>query len=112
MSKNIFSLRGRIGRLEFVVVTVAMLVFGMVLFGLGMYFKTSLLSQVGLLFSIYALLIVPIRRFQDMGWSGLNVLALFIPLLNVFYLFKLLFSKGIQGENKYGMDPLVKEVIV
>ena len=63
-----------------------------------------------------ALLILPlifafssqIRRLHDLGWSGWSFLLLFIPFVNIYYIFSLYFKKGQDEENKYGKTPNIK----
>ena len=46
------------------------------------------------------------KRFHDLNMSGKYFFTLFIPGYNIYILFKLLFTKGTDGSNKFGIDPL------
>jgi len=112
MLKNIFSLRGRIWRLGFSVGSLGMFLFGVVMFVLGMTLKEPLVSQIGLIISIYAFIVAPIGWFQDLSWVGTNVLGLLIPHHSLFYSYELFFSKRTEATNKYGVNLIAKEVLV
>lgn len=47
-----------------------------------------------------------IRRFHDLGKSGIWAFLLFIPIINFFVVLYLLFCRGSDGPNEYGDDPL------
>ncbi len=54
---------------------------------------------------------VKIRRFHDKDKSGLWVLITFIPILgNIFELISLGFLEGTVGPNRYGDDPVSRDV--
>lgn len=46
------------------------------------------------------------RRFHDLGRSGLWLLLLCIPLFNILAFLYLIFKPGDIGPNDYGSDPL------
>ena len=50
-----------------------------------------------------------IRRCHDIGRSGWWCLLLVIPLINIIFMMILIFKKGNQGDNEYGLDPLMTE---
>ena len=43
-----------------------------------------------------------VRRFHDIGKSGLDVFLLLIPIINLLIFFNLAFKKGDSGKNDYG----------
>ena len=49
------------------------------------------------------LVIVAVRRFHDLNKSGMNIFFLIIPIIGIFVHFYLLFTKGDEGENNYGL---------
>lgn len=54
----------------------------------------------------WAAMAVTIKRFHDLGKSGWTMLWLAVPLVNIYFGFKLLFGKGVRGANAWGADPL------
>jgi uncharacterized membrane protein YhaH (DUF805 family) len=50
---------------------------------------------------------ITIRRLHDVGRSGWLILLSIIPIVGSICLIVLLCLRGIEGENKYGQDPLV-----
>ena len=53
--------------------------------------------------SVVAWTIFAGKRFHDLGKSAWSVLLLLIPLINLVMLLVLIFAKGEEGENQYGM---------
>lgn len=49
-----------------------------------------------------------VRRCHDIDQPGTHFWRLLIPLYNIVVFLFLIFSKGTDGTNKYGEDPLVK----
>jgi len=49
--------------------------------------------------------VLAIQRFHDLNVTGLFVLALLIPYLNLIPLFFLFFIQGSQGPNRFGKPP-------
>ena len=45
-------------------------------------------------------------RFHDLNMSGDYFCALIVPIYNIYLSFLLLFMKGTEGPNQYGIDPL------
>jgi len=52
------------------------------------------------------LVIMAVKRLQDIGRNPWEILTLLIPIYNLYLLYILLFEEGDKGENKYGKDPL------
>ena len=48
---------------------------------------------------------VSVKRFHDLDMTGLWALMILVPIINVFALLYLIFFKGTEGENMYGVDP-------
>ena len=110
---ELFSTRGRVNRgwyFAHILLDDVLLVstfFGMgwvaATFGLGWVF----LPMVGAAMAVtWAAVAVTVKRFHDIGESGWNFLWLCVPLVNIYFGFKLLFKKGQVGSNAYGRDPL------
>ncbi len=106
---------GRIGRLRFLIWSVALAV---VATG-GIYLISSVLIPnfivAGLVASLFYIVVfiftifITFRRFHDLGKSGLYVLAMLVPVFNVYLLLGLLLRSGTAGPNQYGDDPLPPE---
>lgn len=45
------------------------------------------------------------RRLHDINLSGFFVLAVFVPVLGIFFWLYLLFAPGTVGANQYGKEP-------
>jgi uncharacterized membrane protein YhaH (DUF805 family) len=71
---------------------------------------------IGMLSSIFALgtlipsLAIAARRLHDINKSGWWQLILFIPILGALVLLFFLVSKGTDGENRFGSDPLASDL--
>ena len=52
---------------------------------------------------VYLFITLGIRRTHDVGHSGWFLLLTFIPYIGLIFSLYLLFKKGDQGENKYGL---------
>jgi len=65
------------------------------------------------LISLWPGLAVIIKRLHDRNRSGWFLLTLFIPFLNIAFgvwiIIEVLFLKGIEGENRFGPDPIQAE---
>jgi uncharacterized membrane protein YhaH (DUF805 family) len=57
-----------------------------------------------LLFIIITEIAVTVRRFHDLGMSGWYLLAMLVPIYNVYLGLVLLFKGGNPSENIYGTD--------
>ncbi len=65
-----------------------------------------LLVAVLTLGALIADIMLGIRRLHDLGDSGWWILCTLIPVVNIYWWFKLLLQDGDKGPNKYGPDPL------
>jgi uncharacterized membrane protein YhaH (DUF805 family) len=107
--ENLLSTSGRIGSFEYLV-----LHFLSVLLFAILYFVILLLPGVlsiiftPIIFIIYGMfaIIISIKRFHDFDQPGSKAFLLFIPLVNIYYGFQLLFKSGTKVKNKYG-DPKI-----
>lgn len=82
-----------IGKGDFDSFTVAYLIIYILLFVLFLFVNS---------FSI-------VKRFHDLNMSGTNYWFCIIPLVNIYFGFLLLFSKGTFGINKYGNSKIKDE---
>lgn len=55
---------------------------------------------------IIASIAISLKRAQDMDYSWKWLLLMLIPIVNLYPLIKLAFSRGTIGPNQYGEDPL------
>lgn len=56
----------------------------------------------GALFLAFTIVPLIVRRFHDLGKSGLYFWLSLIPLVNLYYGFLLIFKRGDQGSNRFG----------
>lgn len=95
--------QGRINRKKY---SIAMIAYFLVAFSAVIILSLTInssdigVSTADFFRSLFPLYIVPlsIKRYHDLGKSGWNVLWLLIP----FAMLYLMFTKGQQGDNKYG----------
>jgi len=59
-----------------------------------------------LILLIFSNLIITIKRFHDLNRTGWSALLLIIPVVNIYFLIILLFSKGSKEINDYGAPSL------
>ncbi len=65
------------------------------------------LPVLGVMFGGFmAAVAVTVKRLHDLGRPGWHWFLLAIPLYNIYLGFKLLFSPGTVGTNRFGPDPL------
>ena len=53
-----------------------------------------IITIVGVIYTIFRHIAVAIRRCHDLGWNGFNVIWYFIPVINLYWFFMLLFAAG------------------
>ncbi len=108
---NILSTKGRIRRTTF---GIRRLVVGMLLFFLfiiiGLKGNAIDGGMIGLfllfvIFSSIFTIIQTIKRFHDLNMEGTSYFLLFVPLYNIYILFRLFFEEGTIGTNRFGPDP-------
>ena len=85
--KFVFSFKDKLTRSQFIGTWFG-LVFGSVIFvALAAALPENLMGLAMFAFIVayvWALLAMYVKRFNDMGWSGWYVLALLVPLVNIF----------------------------
>lgn len=94
---------GRIGRVQYLLCTTGITLFGLILAGL-----LSLIPVVGVPLALIYLagmiafnMLLTIQRCHDINVSGWLSVASFIPILST----SLYFISGTRGENQYGQQP-------
>ncbi len=104
---NLFT--GRIARLNYfldeVVLYIAVLIFSIIVWHLGLRLIGTLLILIAYIACIFFLLSLTIRRLHDLNWSGWLSLLFLIPLVNLVLALILLFKRGTEWNNKYGSEP-------
>lgn len=109
-----FSLRGRLGRVEFVAGSVALALGGSLLvsalgffllaFPLGLARTLFTLATVGILYVLLPVLaaMLAVRRLHDIGKPGWLVLLLLVPLANILFTLVLAAWPGTAATNVFG----------
>lgn len=121
---NPLSFNGRFGRLSFIGwyaffnIVMFFIGIGLALFtgvfnltslNLDSQLLQSLASLTGLSYSVlflvylYFYMVLVARRLHDLNKSGWWMLLLLIPVLNIVFIFYLLFAAGSRGANQYGL---------
>lgn len=49
---------------------------------------------------------IAVRRLHDLGKPGWHCWLLLIPFYNIYMCLVLLFTRGVEGSNEYGPDPV------
>ena len=70
------------------------------------------LISVTAVFTLIAALSVMVRRFHDTNRSGWWCLICLVPFIGTIWFLILMCKKGTQSPNRFGPDPLEKEVKV
>ncbi len=112
-----FSHRGRLGRLNYFLYSLALGIFCAIFFGgmqfvlppenaqqtaSGMEIVFALLMLIVALVVLFASVILAIKRFHDLDKSGWWYLIAIIPIVNILVGIYLLFFKGTEGPNRFG----------
>ena len=74
--------------------------------GVGLAWLAALAAWTIVLAACFAELAVTVRRLHDLDRTGWQWLLGFVPLLNLYIWFLLIFQPGTHGANRYGADPL------
>jgi uncharacterized membrane protein YhaH (DUF805 family) len=109
---KVFSLHGRIGRLRYLayswgVMFVLTFAAGFIVaalapaLGIGATIVGGLLYVVGIVGS----LVMTKRRLNDLDHSGWLSLLMLVPLVNFIFGLYLIFGRGTEGANRYGLPP-------
>ena len=111
---NLF--KGRINRRNFVIglISSETLIF-IVILGFGSFlesiFNNNVPTLVGYLFVIFFISILLfnvslfVRRWHDLGNTGLYIIFNFIPIISIFTVFYVIFKSGQKKQNQYGKVP-------
>lgn len=111
-----YSLEGRVGRIRFLAISMiwgllAFVVVFILMILLGLFGNSPSSSSLLLVYltiipmSIYTSFLLPRRRLHDLDKSGWLILLAFIPLINVLFYLYLIFARGDEGVNRFGLPP-------
>lgn len=117
---NPFSMKGRLNRAKYLLILIIFFVLESITTYIGALIiikSQGGISQTELTIVSYLSALVwfilsafpTVRRCHDIDQPGSHFWRLLIPLYNIVVFLFLLFSKGTDGPNKYGEDPLVKK---
>lgn len=111
---RLLSFKGRMGRLQFSLVSIAILfcefflgfLTGFIAFWTGagrlnQYFFIIIISACAIIVHAFQI----IKRLHDLGKHRSHYWLIFIPIYNLYLIFLLFFKKGTIGQNAYGPDP-------
>jgi len=116
MGVNLFSTQGRMRRQQYIITTVCIILFGLLLYGIFIFAAYDRMVIVAILcYLLWALsyilfLIQSVKRLHDMDVSGGYVMIMFVPLINTIYALYLLFappSPPSPAANRFGEDPRI-----
>jgi uncharacterized membrane protein YhaH (DUF805 family) len=111
-----FSAKGRFGRATYLVYSMGVSIVGMLIVGALMGVTAAVAgdgakSFIPIITILFYILLIPvsfifmIRRLHDLDWSGWLSLLSFVPLINLGIAIPMLFFRGTEGANKYGLPP-------
>jgi uncharacterized membrane protein YhaH (DUF805 family) len=108
---NLFSLQGRIGRQQYFLTTLAVVVvtyfiafvigFAAGITGAGEEVATVFGFLIGVAGAVVQAFLV-VKRLHDLGKPGWHYWLFFVPLYNIYLGLVLLFTPGENGSNEYG----------
>ena len=104
---------GRARRKEYWLFYLAWFILAVIAFGIDMVIGSPVI-EIGVVGIVNAALICPslavsVRRLHDTNKRGWWLLMYLIPVIGVIWLVVLFCFKGMEGENRFGPDPLVPE---
>ena len=105
LKEKFFSYEGRLNRERYILRSLAV---GFVT-AILMFFAFFISEKVATLINVAAIVIqimLGIRRTHDIGKSGWWMFLIVVPLVNIIWGLVLIFKKGDNGMNEYGIDPL------
>lgn len=110
---NFFSMKGRINRAKYNLANIIISILILALYGIGMEKDeiTQIVLFIPMIFLFYLNLCLSVKRLHDIGKSGKYLFGIIIPIYSSILSIILAFRKGQQGMNKYGKDPLEKNII-
>ena len=104
---------GRARRKEYWLFYLAWFILAVIAFGIDMVIGSPVI-EIGVVGIVNAALICPslavsVRRLHDTNRRGWWLLMYLIPIIGAIWLIVLFCFKGMEGENRFGPDPLAPE---
>lgn len=106
-----FSPSSRIGRLRYLSHGFLLMMgcYAILAAGAGLALTVSeafwAIFAVGYIAIVVVSVILLIQRLHDLNHTGWMCLLMFIPLVNIFFALYVIFARGTQGANNYGLQP-------
>ena len=102
-----FNHNGRLSRSQFLMslIILKLTAFLIVFLCPSLFFLGALKNAVLIgcaLACVYGGFVVIIKRLHDIGLTGWFSIITYVPVLNLFFFFYLLFKKGDEGKNQFG----------
>lgn len=108
---KVFTVNGRIGRVRYLGWSMAMILIGILAYGIAAGVMTALPILGGILMIPLAIaavavsVMIGVQRLHDIGWSGWLWLLNFVPVVGSVFALLMLVVPGTQDANRYGPPP-------
>lgn len=112
---SVFTMHGRLSRKQYIwysmMITVVAYAFAFVLAISGGVSggTTEAAGALGFMVCVVGIavqVLLAVRRLHDLGKPGWHCWLLLIPFYNIYMCLVLLFTRGVEGSNEYGPDPV------
>ena len=101
-----FTIEGRASRSEYWWFYLFILIIIILANVIDIAIELPLFNLIATLAILAPFICVAIRRMHDKDKSGWWLLIIFVPLLGALYILYLFVTRGTQGDNRFGPDPL------
>ncbi|MDG9926081.1 MULTISPECIES: DUF805 domain-containing protein [unclassified Pseudomonas] len=108
---KVFTTDGRIGRVRYLGWSMALMLLGLLAYGIAMGAMAispvlgGILMIPVLIGAVVVSVMIGVQRLHDIGWSGWLWLLNFVPLVGSVFAILMLVIPGTQGANRYGPPP-------
>ncbi len=109
---KIFSFKGRLGRLRYLSYAFGIPILMVALLGIAAAILIPIsetlggvIAAVGGIAILGVCISFGLRRLHDLDKSGWWMLLLIVPLVNIIMALYMLFARGVEGSNEYGLEP-------
>ena len=108
---KVFTVNGRIGRVRYLGWSMAMILIGIVAYGIaaGLMAVSPVLGGILMIpvaiAAVTVSVMIGVQRLHDIGWSGWLWLLNFVPVVGSVFALLMLVVPGSQGANRYGSPP-------